>query len=401
MSALREALRRAEAQARRETGREDEQGRSAAESSLYPQPATEACESHREPVTARAAPALTLEPLHEVAANAAETVAAGGTARANAPVASEQVGRTAQRRPLLFAIGLLAAAAAAFAAYYWQQFRAVAATPPGRPVPIAAEKIDQVPRTPVPDDAFAAWPAEETVSSGVRAEIEGRSQPSEPRSPKTAVSPQATPITVSHEVSATVSPVPRQAARVHPQIETGYAALQSGDLAAARVAYRRALDEEPLNRDALLGMAAVERYARRDAQAASYLESLRSAHPGDAHAVAGLIALAAESLDPARTASRLKALLASNPDAPSLHLLLGNQYARQSRWAEAQQAYMQAHEGDPGNPDVAFNLAVSYDRLEQPARAREFYSRALGLAGGRAATFAPETALRRLQEIGD
>ncbi len=401
MSALREALRRAEAQARceanRELGRED----SAAEARLYPQPAADARDARGEDAAARGAPALALEPLHAVAANAGETLAAGGTAQANAPVAIEQVGGIAQGRPFLFAIGLLAAAAAAFAAYYWQQIRTVAATPPGRPMPIAAERIDPVPRTPPPDDAFAAWPAEETVSSGARAEIEDRSRPSEPRSPKTPVSPQATPITVSHEVSATVSPAPRQTVRVHPQIEAGYAALQSGDLAAARVAYRRALDEEPVNRDALLGMAAVERYARRDAQAASYLESLRQAHPGDAHAVAGLIALAAERLDPARAESRLKALLASNPDAPSLYLLLGNQYARQSRWGEAQQAYLRAQEGDPGNPDIAFNLAVSFDRLEQPARARDFYARALELAGGRAATFAPQTALRRLQEIGD
>ena len=50
----------------------------------------------------------------------------------------------------------------------------------------------------------------------------------------------------------------RPAPQVDPHVAAGYAAYQAGDLAAAREAYRRALGDDPSNRDALLGMAAVE-----------------------------------------------------------------------------------------------------------------------------------------------
>lgn len=401
MSALREALRRAEAQVRRESGREEERERSAIDARPDPKPAGEARDGRSEVTAARAVQALALEPLHEVAANAAEKEPSSESARAIAPASSEGARAIDRRRPFVFAIALLAAVTAATGAYYLHQFRTVAARPAGNPVPVAADKAEPAPRIPPRDDALAAWPEEAGVSSRARIDIDDRAHRTGQRSPNAPASPQAKPVAVSHEMSATVSPAARQVARIHPQVEAGYAALRSGDLEAARVAYRRVLDEEPVNRDALLGMAAVERYARRDAQAAAHLESMQRAHPGDAHAVAGLIALAAERADPARAESRLKVLLASNPDSPSLHLLLGNQYARQGRWAEAQQAYLQAQEGDPGNPDLAFNLAVSYDRLQEPARARDLYSQALTLAGARAATFAPEAALRRLQELGD
>ena len=73
-------------------------------------------------------------------------------------------------------------------------------------------------------------------------------------------------------------------------------------------------------------------------------------------------------------------MIAAQPEASFLHFTLGNQYAQQGRWAEAQQAYFRAYAGDPENPDFAYNLAVSLDQLHQTKLALEYYRRALALA---------------------
>jgi len=93
--------------------------------------------------------------------------------------------------------------------------------------------------------------------------------------------------------------------------------------------------------------------------------------------------------------SRLKTMLATDPGADVLNFTLGNQYAQQGRWADAQQAYFRAYSADSENPDFAFNLAVSLDHLRQTGLALEYYRRALVLAQKRAANFVPETAQRR------
>jgi len=91
--------------------------------------------------------------------------------------------------------------------------------------------------------------------------------------------------------------------------------------------------------------------------------------------------------------------LAADPEATLLYVTLGNQFARQGRWAEARQAYVRALAGDPENPDITFNLAVSLDRLHQPALAIGYYERALALAEHHAAGFQPEAARLRLQQL--
>jgi tetratricopeptide (TPR) repeat protein len=73
-------------------------------------------------------------------------------------------------------------------------------------------------------------------------------------------------------------------------------------------------------------------------------------------------------------------MIAAQPDAGFLQFALGNQYAAQGRWAEAQQAYFQAYASDPEHPDFAYNLAISLDRMHQTKLALEYYRRALALA---------------------
>ena len=193
--------------------------------------------------------------------------------------------------------------------------------------------------------------------------------------------------------------VARAVPKVHPRLEQGYAAYQSGDFAAARDAYLDALKDEPASRDALLGMAAVEVRAGRFETADGYYQRLLRADPRDADAHAGTLALRSQLIDPVQAESRLKNLLASNPDAHALNFSLGNQYAQQGRWPEAQQAYFRAFTADPENPDYCYNLAVSLDQLRQSRPALDYYRRALALAQTRAANFDQALARNRVQAL--
>ena len=85
--------------------------------------------------------------------------------------------------------------------------------------------------------------------------------------------------------------------------------------------------------------------------------------------------------DPAASESRLKQLIAREPSA-FLHFSLGNLYADQSQWTQAQQSYFQAHHLEPDNPDYAYNLAVGLDHLRQNKLALNYYRRAEQLATG-------------------
>jgi tetratricopeptide (TPR) repeat protein len=95
----------------------------------------------------------------------------------------------------------------------------------------------------------------------------------------------------------------------------------------------------------------------------------------------------------------VKSLLTTDREANVLYFTLGNQYALQGRWADAQQAYFKAFSADPENPDFAFNVAVSLDQLHQSRLALEYYQRALTLAQKRSASFDTETARTRVQQL--
>ena len=171
------------------------------------------------------------------------------------------------------------------------------------------------------------------------------------------------------------------------------------DFATARSDYLEALKEEPANRDALLGLAALDvRAGRLEAAEGAYLKLLQ-ADPRDAHAQAALIALRAGRVDPVAAESRVKLMLAENPGAHVLNFTLGNQFAQQGRWGEAQQEYFKAFAAEPGNPDYAYNLAVALDHLRQTKLALEYYQRAIQLTQTRSASFDLNAAQARAAQL--
>jgi len=188
------------------------------------------------------------------------------------------------------------------------------------------------------------------------------------------------------------------APRVSPEVAQGYDALKRGDPAAARKAYEAALAADSTNLDAHLGLAtAAARTGDRDTATRHYRRAL-ALDPKNPSAVAGLAALADLSR-PEGLEGQLRADITRYPQSPALHFTLGNLYASQSRWNEAQAAYFEAYRLDPDSADIAYNLAVSLDQLGQARLAADFYKRALAASETQAAQFDKGQVSRRIAEL--
>lgn len=166
---------------------------------------------------------------------------------------------------------------------------------------------------------------------------------------------------------------------ITPLLEAAYRAYRSGDYATAQNNYGNVLHQDDKNRDALLGMAAIAQQQKQDALAAQYYGQLLALDPRDALANAGMSALGKGGQPDKET--RLKLLIEQQPGSSALHFALGNHYAEQSRWPEAQQAYFDAYSLQPDAAQYAYNLAISLDHLGQAKLAAQYYRRALQLDG--------------------
>jgi Tfp pilus assembly protein PilF len=166
--------------------------------------------------------------------------------------------------------------------------------------------------------------------------------------------------------------------RLNPMLTQAYAQLQSGNVEEARSLYTRINQSEPLNVDALLGLAYLAAQENRSEDAMKHYLRILQLNPRHAVAQGALIGLMGRA-DTAASESRLKQLIAREP-SPFLHFVLGNLYADQSQWTQAQQSYFQAHHLEPENPDYAYNLAIGLDHLRQSKLALNFYRRAEQLA---------------------
>lgn len=160
-----------------------------------------------------------------------------------------------------------------------------------------------------------------------------------------------------------------------------YDAFRAGDYTGAIDAYRRALEFDPTNEDALLGLAALALRTGDREQARLHYEATLDLDPQNSVAIAGLVALQ-QGGSPVDRESYLKNMLYDRPDAAHLYFSLGLQYANQARWSDAQQAFFDAFSNDTSNADYAFNLAVSLDRLGHASSAADYYRRSIELARG-------------------
>ncbi len=186
--------------------------------------------------------------------------------------------------------------------------------------------------------------------------------------------------------------------RINPHLERAYAALMAERFEEAQTGYEQVLRSDAKNTDALLGLATIaSRRGQLERAYTLYTLALES-DPTNATARAG-VANTLGQADAETAESRLKTALSEQPDSASLLFALGNLYAGQARWSEAQQAYFQAYAADPENPDFIFNVAISLDHLRKNKLAAQYYQMALAAGETRAAGFDREQARSRLIEL--
>ncbi len=329
------------------------------------------------------------------------------------------------RRPFYFTIAALLIAGGGYGGYVWWQMQphytvnaaavsaAAASKPPDAAMPAAADSAAgqaAPPTQSLPPVAPAsaqppAVPAPKLIEPVPGAQAEPA--PGAPTFRATrAAALRAAEITVparepaARRSQAAEAPISIMPASVQPDpaLQAAYGSYGRGEWQTARDQYQRVLERDPGNRDALLGLAAIDvREHSYETAELRYLKLLEF-NPRDTYAFAGLMALQG-NVDPVQSESRIKTLLATQPDATHLYFTLGNQYAAQGRWSEAQDAYFKAYSSNPQNPDYAFNLAVSLDHLRQSRLALEYYRKALASAQQQPAAFSRPQAQARATEL--
>ena len=280
------------------------------------------------------------------------------------------------------------------AGYVWHSINQLQPRPIARPAPlppVAAPTPTTVatqPPQPAPPTPMAATaPAPQGVAASP---VQGAaSRTPQPRSNAPVAAPAAG---VLQPTRASERP------RVLLEVRDGYEALRRGDLANAKRNYAAAVEAEPSNLDALLGLATVEaRSGNRPAAVAHYRRALEI-DPRNPSALAGLAALT-DASQPEALEARLLREVAEQPGSAALQFMLGNLYAVQGRWGQAQGAYYEAYRIEPEGADILHNLAVSLDQLGQGRMAAGFYRKALEASRRQPAAFDAAAVTKRLAEL--
>ncbi len=194
--------------------------------------------------------------------------------------------------------------------------------------------------------------------------------------------------------------------KVSPELSAAYSTLTRGDYAQAKKLYAQLVGVMPLNLDAQLGLATASARSGDNARAARHYQRVLELDPRNSMAIAGLLAVSesastsgAKSGAPEQLEAELKALIYKDPNAASLQFSLGNLYASQRRWTEAQQAFFEAYRLDADNADYLYNLAVSLDQLNQSRLALDYYQKSLAQAVRAGAQFDRSVVQRRITEL--
>jgi len=181
-------------------------------------------------------------------------------------------------------------------------------------------------------------------------------------------------------------------------VQQAFQAYSAGDLNLAGALYNRALELDPYNRDANLGVAAVAIGTQNYRVANRRYRHLLSLNPEDALAFSALLNLVATTRD-SLAEHELKQHVAQYKNNAALHAALGNYFSQFARWDEASYAYGTAVGIAPETPDYLYNLAVTLDNLGDVNAARDTYQRAVSLSQTGSYTFDLNEVHARLSDL--
>jgi len=307
--------------------------------------------------------------------------------------AAKQVDAPPSRQPLWIALGILGVAGLGIGGYVAYQVLNIGnnSLRPSPPSPTPSVAVNQGAAPAVPVVLPPAVPSTAAIAP----------EASLFTSPPPAPARPARTIPTSEPESPPAETI--RLTRSRPEVDNnqlrGYANIQRNELELARRDYEQALQRDPNNTDALLALAAIAQRQGRPGDAERLYQRALVANPSDPAVQAATLNGANAGADPQNTESRLKSLLAAQPESAQLNFALGNLYARQQRWAEAQQVYFNAVAADGDNPDYLFNLAISLDHIRQGKLAAQHYRLALEAADKRPAAFEREPVRKRLSEL--
>lgn len=316
----------------------------------------------------------------------------------------EAKGIAAQRpAPLIrrHTLGLVIGASLAGAGYLWLSFSSAASPLPAQPL---AENI-------APDSAATSAPTLPAPASGPEAKLDQAQFFTRPGQSTVTNVPITTPgrtLSPLRKPEPALEPEPNPSIRIHiartqaepdTNLLRGYAHLRRKELQLARLEFEQTLRHDPNNTDALLALAAIAQLLGNTPNAQVLYQRAVNANPADPVVQAAASNSHEASATLSSTESRLKTLLAAQPESGPLNFSLANVYTQQQRWPEAQQHYFNAVTADGDNPDYLFNLAVSLDHLRQSRLAAQHYRLALAAAERRPSTFVHAQAEQRLREF--
>ena len=307
--------------------------------------------------------------------------------------AAKQVDAPPSRQPLWIALGILGVAGLGIGGYVAYQVLNIGnnSLRPSPPSPTPSVAVNQGAAPAVPVVLPPAVPSTAAIAPEASLFTSPPPAPARPARTMPTNEPESPP---AETIRLT---------RSRPEVDNnqlrGYANIQRNELELARRDYEQALQRDPNNTDALLALAAIAQRQGRPGDAERLYQRALVANPSDPAVQAATLNGANAGADPQNTESRLKSLLAAQPESAQLNFALGNLYARQQRWAEAQQAYFNAVAADGDNPDYLFNLAISLDHIRQGKLAAQHYRLALEAADKRPAAFEREPVRKRLSEL--
>jgi len=294
---------------------------------------------------------------------------------------------TLPNRNLLYALGGTVLLLAAGAAYLWHADSASNTTPLHPISAPPAPPVGQIQPAAATNPLIQNIPITQVSKPSAADDLEKTQQVTAMPQRNSAPTPSnSNPIHIKQQKTEPVDPLLRDA----------YLAYRSGKLDEAWHLYLAMFKKDAHHPDVLLGLAAIAQQRGENQAAAQYFGRVLALDPRNAVANAGMSAL---SVDDDRNESRLKTLLREQSNSAALHFALGNLYAGQSRWGEAQQAYFNAYTLESGNAEYAFNLAVSLDHLGQKKLAAQHYQRAMQLDPSHSAGFDHAQISQREQEL--
>lgn len=322
--------------------------------------------------------------------------------------AAKQADKPPARKAFAIAVGVLTVlSVCGIGGYFWWQLQPKSLLVAQRPPPPPSASAVSAP-LPMPQPTPAAGPVAPIPSPAAAATTPPRPAPSSADDGDDDAPPSATGKTtpVRRPATAPASPpeqeapirVSRTPLKVNPALTRGYEAFNRGDLTSAQNEYERAQKSDPRNTDALHGLAAIAVRQGRLDQAELLYRRITEADPQDTVAASALINMRAQ-IDPHAAESRLKSMSAAQPELAAPHFSLGNLYARDGRWSDAQQAYFRAYSAEPDNPDILYNLAISLEHLRQNKLAAQYYAQAIAAAQNRPAGFDKAQASTRLRTL--